>query len=123
MSAVVASYGFGWLKPAVYGANEPLPAPMFTAFHVASIGNERLLAFPAVACTPSTYFTIVTVTSGAGGKGPSHGPLTRSEVVSHEVKSMVALAPTLSPEPGPTGPGPLASPHQLHSALIASVLP
>src|SRR3989344_1451323 len=122
MSAVVASYGLGLLKPTGLSAYEPLPAPILTAFHVAFIGNDEVAAFAEVACTPSMFLTIVTVTSG---RGPSHGPLTRSDVVSHGVKSTVVV--TGEPDPGPTGPGPLALPHQLHSALrlviAASVLP
>src|SRR3990167_1974320 len=54
---------------------------------------------------------MVTVTSG---KGPSHGPFTRSDVVSHGWKVTFVL--TESPVPGPTGPGPLTAPHQLHVA-------
>src|SRR3989344_2017550 len=64
MSAVVASYGFGLLNPTVERANEPPPSAKPASLHVASIGNDVLLAFPAVAWAPSTYLTIVTVTSG-----------------------------------------------------------
>src|SRR3989344_7133267 len=66
MSAVVASYGLGLLKPTGLSAKEPLPAPIFVAFHVAFIGNDEVAAFADVACTPSIFLTIVTVTSEAG---------------------------------------------------------
>src|SRR3989338_10519349 len=90
--------------------NDPLPAPILTASHEDCIGNDVLFTFPAVACTPSMYLMIVTVTSG---NGPLQGPL-RSGVVSQVEKS--TLVDTLSPVPGPTGPGPLALPHQLQVA-------
>src|SRR3954464_6708535 len=41
-----------------------------------------------------------------------HGP-SRSPVISHGLKSTLML--TFSPLPGPTGPGPSAAFHQLHS--------
>src|SRR5256885_16965607 len=41
--------------------------------------------------------------------------------VSQGVKSTFVL--TLSPEPGPTGPGPSAAPHQLHSASRTPIWP
>jgi hypothetical protein len=65
MLAVVASYGFGLLNPAGDSANEPEPEPVLVEFHVAIIGNDDVAV--DVACAPSMYFTIVTVT-GAGAK-------------------------------------------------------
>src|SRR3989344_4781902 len=107
MSAVVASYSLGLLKPVVESANEPLPVPILPALHEAFIGNDALPALAAVAWLFSMYLMIDTVTSGSG---PLHVPF-RSEVVSHNEKSTFALAE--SPVPCPLPLGPLALPHQL----------
>jgi hypothetical protein len=53
------------------------------------------------------------------GKGPLQA-LVRFAEVSHV--EAVTLVDTGEPEPGPTGPGPVALPHQLHEASTAPAL-
>src|SRR5436190_14564483 len=65
-------------------------------------------------CPPPVTFP------GVDGAPPRHFP-PGAGAMSQGVKSTPGL--TLSPEPGPTGPGPLGSPHQLHSASRTPISP
>ena len=104
------------LNPTGPSEKLPLPEPMFVALHVAVIENDELLADTGVAALPLRYFTRVTLTVCA----PLQGPV-RFDEVSHGVKVTVLEAFILSPEPGPTNPGPFAAPHQLQVASTDAV--
>src|SRR5437773_4979361 len=75
--------------------------------------GEKTGSSPGIWPPPVTF-------PGVDGAPPRHAP-PGAGMMSQGVKSTLGL--TLSPEPGPTGPGPSAAPHQLHSASRTPIWP